>query len=592
VSLSKLVPHLSRTSSGSVGALRRAAVLEPAERRRMGASVLLALGAVLAATALLSTSGYLISRAAQRPDILALTAIITAVRGLSLVRAVLRYLERLVSHDLALRVLARLRADFFVRLAPLGTVSLRSHSRGELLSRFVADVDSLQDLYLRALGPPMVAIAITATVSVSVYLMLARAGLALLVCMLAAATAIPLLTARIAAVAGRRQAPARAALTTELVESFSGAVELAVAGRGPDRVARIDRLSFALRKIGSRDAAAAAFAATGSALLSGATIVLLLLIAVPAVDHGALNPVLLAAIVLAALGAFESLGPLPAAARALRGCAESAGRLEEVTRLMPAVTETPGAQDVDGTTALTVALENVSFHYGAQEPWLLRSVNLQLPAGCRIAITGPSGCGKSTLAQLLVRFLDPSAGTVRVGELDARELTLDAVRATTVLIAQDAHVFNTTVRENLLLANRDATESDLWHAVGAVGLTQWMHTLPDGLDTLLGENGELISGGQRQRLTVARALVSRAPLILLDEPTAQLDAESATSLIASLDLAAGGRGLIVITHRSEGLHCFKHIVSLRNGRLADANARLDPARHDTARETVDAGPAS
>ncbi len=213
------------------------------------------------------------------------------------------------------------------------------------------------------------------------------------------------------------------------------------------------------------------------------------------------------------------------------------------------VAEPASARALPARSPLTLALNHVDFGYDAATPELLRDLNLRFDRGCRVAITGPSGTGKTTLAQLLVRFIDPDSGQVTLGGIDLRELSLDDVRRTVVLIAQDAHVFTTSVRENLLLARRGATEADLWLALDAVRLGDWVRSLPDGLDTLVGEDGALLSGGERQRLTVARGLVSDARFIILDEPTAHLDRETAAALIANIARAAGDRGLIVITHR-------------------------------------------
>jgi thiol reductant ABC exporter CydC subunit len=543
------------------------AVLCHAERRRLWASIALGFGAVTAAAGLLTTSGYLISRAAQRPDILTLTAAIVGVRAFGIARACLRYGERLVSHDLAFRVLGRLRSSFYQVLAPLVPGSLRGHSGGELLSRFVGDVDTLQDLYLRALAPPVVAAIVIAAASLVAVLMLPVAGVAVGAGLLATAVAVPLVTAALAASAGRRQAPARARLTAELVEAIDGGSELAVAGRGPDRCARLADADRALHRIAVRDALAGTVATTMGSVLSGATILAVLLVAIPAVHAGTLSGVLLAALVFLVLGAYEGINPLPAAARRLRACAEAAGRLEALGRLIPAVQDPVRPRPASGDPDAVLAVEHVSFHHRGETTSPLREVDLRLEPGCRVALTGPSGIGKTTLAQLLVRFADPVAGSVTLGGIDLRELSQDDVRHAVVLAAQDAHVFTTTIRENLSLANRAAGEPDIWRVLAAVALTDWVHTLPLGLDTLVGEDGELVSGGQRQRIAVARALLADARYLIFDEPTAQLDADTAAAVIEGIDAVAGDRGVLLITHRTERRERFDRVLSLRAGRL-------------------------
>lgn len=548
------------------GSLRRAARLQTGEARRLWVSILLAFGTVVAAAGLLTSSGYLISRAAQRPQILVLTAVITAVRGFAIARAGLRYAERLASHDLALRVLARLRSGFYALLAPLGPTALGHRRSGELLSRFVADVDSLQDLYLRALAPPVVAALVIVSAGLFGWLVLPAAGLVVGGGLLVAALVVPLLTGVLAAAAGRRQALVRATLSSELIEAIDGSIELAVAGRGPERVSRLDQLGDRLAWIARRDALAGACATVLGSLLTGFTILAALLVAIPAVRAGALNPVLLAAIVFLVLGAFEGITPLPAAAKSLRGCAEAARRLDDLRSLTPAVSD-PARPAPPPALAAPLRLERVGFRYSPDDDLLFDGVDLTLEPGCRVALVGPSGAGKSTLAQLLVRFLDPTHGVLRLGDTDLRELSLDDVRGTVVLAAQDAHVFTTTIRENLRLARRSANDADLWNALVAVQLDGWVRELPDGLDTLVGEDGDLVSGGQRQRIAVARALVSDARFLVLDEPTAHLDADTASELMRCIDAAAGERGVIVITHRSEGLDRFDRVLRLADGRL-------------------------
>jgi thiol reductant ABC exporter CydC subunit len=550
-------------------ALWRVARLRHGEGRRLALTVILGWATVISGVGLLTASGYLISRAAQRPLFITLMVAVTTVRAFGLSRAVFRYLERLASHDLALRVLARLRTGFYAALAPLGARALEERRRGDLLARFVADVDSLQDLYLRALAPPLVALLVILTTAIAAAVMLPAAGLVLAACLVAMALLVPTLTAAAAAGAGRRQAPARARLADELLEALEGSVELALAGRAQERAARIDRASQRLIRLGVRDALVGAGATTLQALGGGVAVMAVLIVAIPAVRTGALSAVLLAAVVLLTLGALEGLAPLPLAARRLSASGQAASRLADISALEPAVSDPPAPRLLPAGAALALRLEHVSVRF-SDGTRALDDVSLTLEPGARVALTGPSGAGKTTLAELLVRFADPQAGTVMLGGIDLRELALDEVRASVVLIAQDAHVFTTSVRENLLLARREACEAELWAALRAVALDEHVRSLPAGLDELVGEDGGLLSGGQRQRLTVARALVSDARFIVLDEPTSQLDGPTAAQLIEGVAQAAGDRGLLVITHRSAEVAGFDTVYELRNGRLASA----------------------
>jgi thiol reductant ABC exporter CydC subunit len=538
------------------------------ESGRLALSVALAAGATGAAIALLATSGYLISRAAQRPMIISLMVTIVAIRAFGITRATLRYAERLASHDLALRQLARLRVRFFTALAPLVPGQLRGTSRGDLLARFVGDVDTLQDVYLRVLIPTLVALVVTLGTAAAGWLMLRTVGLVLLLALIVTAVLSSWASAIVAAASGRNQAPVRAALTGQLVEAIDGSAELALAGRTQERVTTLGAIDARLARLGRRDALAGALASGLHSLLTGIGLLALLVVGIGGVRSGAMPGVLLAATAFLFLGACESVAPLPTAARRARSCAAAASRLEEICLKRPAVLDPAVARRASGGGAL--ALRGVTMSYGTDEDTVLERVDLRLGAGARVALTGPSGAGKTTLAELLVRFHDPQQGTVTLDRIDVRELSQDELRSAVLLCGQDAHLFNTTVRENLLIARRGATDAEIWSALELVELDGWTAGLPDRLDTRVGQQGELVSGGQRQRLSLARALLSDARFLILDEPVAHLDAPLARRVIARVLAGAGSRGVLVITHASKSLEDFDTVLRLDRGRLTVA----------------------
>ncbi|HVR05982.1 MAG TPA: thiol reductant ABC exporter subunit CydC [Solirubrobacteraceae bacterium] len=563
--------RMTEARMAEVRTLRAVGRLERGEGRRLALSIALSAGAMAAAIGLLGTSGYLISRAAQRPPILLLMVAIVAVRAFGVVRAGLRYAERLSSHDLAFRQLARLRVRFFAALAPLVPGQHPGRARGELLARFVADVDTLQDLYLRSLIPAVVALLVTLGVALAAWIVLPAAGATMLVSLALAAIALPWLAGRVAVTATRRQAGARARLLQELVQSIDGAPELAVAGRAPEHVQRLRAADAELARLGRRDALAGALTGGLASLFSGVGLLALLLVAIPAIHEGALGGVLLAALAFMFLAAYEGILPLPAAARRLQTCATAARRLQDVCAVEPAVSDPSIAQTPSGRGELE--MRGVRVRYDVTEPWVLEGVNLRIAPGRRIALRGPSGAGKTTLAELLVRFRDPDAGSVALDGLDIRELAQDDLRRAVLLCSQDAHLFNTSVRENILLARREASEREIMAALRAVELDRWVADLPQGLDTLVGQEGAAVSGGQRQRIALARALISDAGLLILDEPTAHLDAPLARRVMRSFLHAAAGRGVLVITHAGEGLEEFDEVLELRGGALRACSAR-------------------
>jgi thiol reductant ABC exporter CydC subunit len=529
----------------SARALAAAGRLARGERRRLSLSIALAAGAGAAAIGLLASSGYLITRAAQRPPILALMVAIVSVRAFGLTRATLRYAERVCSHDLALRQLARLRTRFFERLYPLVPGELR-RGGGDLLARFVGDVDALSELYLRAVIPASVAALTIVGASVSAWLMLPLAGTVALAALTLAAVSVPALSALVAARADRRQAGVRARLIQQLVESAEGADELRLLGCAERRARALAASDSELARLARTDAFAAALASAIGGALAGAGLIATLAVGIVAVHDDSLAGVLLAALAFLVLGAHEGIAPLPAAARSLRTCAMAAERLHELSAAQPPVCDPPEALPVPGGGELR--MNGVSYRYDAQQPWLLDGLELSLAAGEHVALLGPSGVGKSTLAELLVRFRDPQRGSITLDGVDLRELSQDAVRDAVLLCGQDARVFNTTVRENLLLARRSASEAEILDALACVELDQWARNLPQGLDTLVGCDGELLSGGQRQRLALARTALAPARFLILDEPTAHLDRELAHRVLRNLLDARPELGVLLITH--------------------------------------------
>ena len=541
--------------------IRRLEALAQPPRGPMAVSILAGSLAVGFGVALMTSAGYLISRAAEQPPILSLTVVIVAVRFFGLARPLARYCERLVSHDAALRALATIRSRFYERIEPLAPAQLREYRSGELLARMVGDVDALQSLYVRGLGPPIVALLVGAASVAVAAAVLPAAGAILAVGLLLAGLVVPLAGSALSRAAARRQAGVRGRLTAELVEVLRGAPELVVYGREEETLGRVRTADRELARLARRDALAAGLADALSILVVGATVAGVLAVAVAAHETAALDRVLVATLALLALASFDAVAPLPVAARELFGSLAAGRRVLDLTDRQAAIRD-PAVPAPAPSRSDVVTLEAVTARYAAGEDPALSGFDLRLEPGRRIALVGPSGAGKTTVVNLLLRFLDPEEGRVMIAGRDIREYRQSDVCALFALAGQDAHVFNSTIRANLAIGRPDAGDEELWSALRRARLADWVVSLPDGLDTLVGEEGAQLSGGQRQRLTIARALLSKAPVLILDEPTAHLDPETAQALMDDVFTEAGERTVLLITHRPEGLQQVDEVVAL------------------------------
>ncbi len=535
--------------------------------RRLALGTLLGAGAMACAIGLTVTSAWLISRSSQRPEQSAVAVAIVAVQAFALGRGLLRYLERLVSHDAAFAVLARLRVRVYERIEPLAPAGLRVFAGGELLARLVGDVDSVQDLLLRVLPPFAIALVVGLLAVVLQTAMLPAAGFVLLAALALGIVAVPWLAGRLATRTAGRQASARGELSAAVVELLSGAQELTV--HGTIGVA-LDRARAADAELGRLASASARTAGVGQGLasaLAGAAMWGSLALGVAAVADGRTNGVLLAGLALVPLAVFELISPLPAAMQSLQGVRRSSARLAEVLEAQAPVSE-PARPRVRASGPGGVRVRGLRCRHPGQDRWALAGVDLDLEPGARVAVIGPSGAGKTTLAWALVRFL-PYRGSIALDGVEIDDLPADEVRRTVGLVAQDAHVFDTTIEENLRLARREATEAELLEVLERVRLLDWVRSLPDGLATEVGEQGRRISGGQRSRLALARGLLARFELLILDEPGEHLDLPTARALTSELLEAARGRTALLITHRLESMEEMDEVVLLEGGRVAE-----------------------
>ncbi len=537
-------------------------------RGRLLLAVLAGAAATGCGVALLGVSGFLLARASQHPPIVAISAAVVAVRALSVGRGVFRYAERLASHDVAFRVLAGLRVRVYRRLERLAPAGLREFRSGDLLARLVSDVDATQELFLRGVGPPLAAALVGAGAVVAVWLLVgAAAGVVLAAGMVAGGLLVPWLASARARRAGQRTATARGGFSASLTDLLAGAADLHAFGACDEALASLSDADREMTALARRSGSGEGLGAGLGAAVAGITVWVVLLAGVAAVAAGPLSRVPLAAAVLTALAAFEAVAPLPAAAISLGQAGAAAGRVVAVLDTPEPVTDPPDPLPPP-TGPLTMVLRNARVRYHPAEPFALDGLDLDLRTGRRVALVGPSGAGKSTVAGLLLRFCELSGGSATLCGADLARYRADDVRTVIGGCPQDPHIFDATIRENIRLARPGASDPELAAAAAAARLLPWIQTLPRGWDTQVGAHGAAVSGGERQRIALARALLADPALLILDEPTAHLEPATSRALTADLLAVTRGRATLLITHELDGLEEVDEIVVLDAGRVS------------------------
>ena len=584
--------------------VRAVRALRP-DPRRTALAVAVGTLALGCAIGLMATSAWLISRAAEHPPVLYLQVAVVATRAFGIGRGVLRYSERLVSHDVALRGVGALRERLYRRLAAADPVMVAGLRRGDLLARVGADVDALADLVVRSLLPFAVAVTTSLASAALVAWLLPPAGLVVAAGLIVAAVVGPWLAAVAARRAERGAAQARSETSAEVLALLDGVAELTVAGAVPARLARLEALDAELARRLARAARPAALAAGLGTLVTGLAMVAALALGVAALGSGRLAPVLLAVVTLTPLAAAEAVSALPAAAVGLVRARAAAERVLFLLDAAPAAGTghadgsdgSDGSDDVplgpvDPFPAPVLAADALACGWPGAAP-ALTGVDLTLTPGRRIAVVGPSGGGKTTLLLTLAGLIPPVGGRVTLTSpgvpagADLAGLDPARVRRTVSFTAEDAHIFTTTVRENLRVARPDATDDDLVAALAAAGLRDWPQALPAGLDTRLGSGGTGLSGGERRRLLLARTLLTGAGVLLLDEPGEHLDPTTADALVHDVLTGAthatgtgGAPAVVVVTHRLAPLAAADEVLVVAGGRIAARGTHADLLERD------------
>lgn len=555
-------------------------------------SVLLGALTIGSSIALMSTSAWLISTAAIAVSVAELGVSVVSTRLFGISRAVFRYLERLASHSLTFRILARLRVWFYQAIEPLAPARLASARSGDLLSRVIADVETLDNIFVRVLAPPLVAVVIILGMAVFMGSFDPSLGFVITAFLLAIGVGLTAFSLLLNRSLGRRLVESRSVLRADLVDAVQGLPDLMAFGQEKAWLNRIKASGREFSAVQTRMAHLNGLQAGLNSLLTGLGVWVMLFLAIPLVSSGKIDGVYLAVIVLGSMASFEAVQNLPQAAQLLEANIQSARRLFEIADQSPAVTDP--AQPLPQPASADLRVHRLTFSYpqdfNAENaeilknsafsalPKILLDVNFELPPGKKLAIVGPSGAGKSTIANLLMRFWD--AEGITLDGQDIRAYKQVDTRRMFSLVSQNTYLFNATLRENLLLARPWATQDDIEAACRAAQLRDFIVSLPNGYETMVGERGLQLSGGERQRVAIARALLKNAPIFIFDEPTANLDAATERKLVETLQSVVGSRSVVWITHRLVGLDAMDEILVLDNGRIVQRGTQADLLEQD------------
>jgi ATP-binding cassette subfamily C protein CydC len=532
------------------------------------------LGCVMIASnvGLLGMAAYLIAAAALAPLLVMLTLPIYIVRFAGVSRAVSRYAERLVAHNVTFHLLAQLRIWVYSRLEPLAPAQLLPYRSGDILARLVSDIEELQNVFLRVVSPLIVAVAIVALTFGLFAIFSPVMAWAALMFLVAAGLGVPLLTGVLARGWGKRQLATRAELNAQIVDGIQGVQDLLAYGRAGDQQEKIAALDRALGQVQRRMARITGLQQMLNDFLMNLALWTILILAIPLIATKAINGVYLAFLSLVILASFEAVQPLAQAFQFLGHSVAAGERLFEVTDATLQVVECTAPLSTPTRhlpAGYTLEFDHVHFAYHTDEGEVLDGITFRLRPGCRTAVVGPSGSGKTTIARLALRFWDPTHGVIRLDGQDIRRYRLSDLRNLIGVVAQDTYLFNGTVRSNLLLARPDASDSEIQQALEQAQLTEFLDQLPNGLETWIGEQGLRLSGGERQRLAIARVLLKNAPLLILDEATANLDPLTEHAVLDALDGLMQGRTTLVITHRLVAMERMDEILVLDRGRIIE-----------------------
>ncbi|MGD9900522.1 MAG: thiol reductant ABC exporter subunit CydC [Calditrichaceae bacterium] len=547
-------------------------------KRLFFVSVLLGFLTIGSGIGLMMTSAYIIAKAALHPSIAYLQVGIVGVRFFGISRGVFRYLERLVSHDITFRLLAKFRVWFYQSIEPLAPARLMRYKSGDLLNRIVSDIESLEHIYVRVITPPAVAFMITLLMWILFGMFDLIFAMAFTLCMILAGAGVPLLTHFLSRNPGRQLISIRSALNENIIDGVQGITELLTFGQADNHFDKLNELNKEYLRLQRKMARINALHESLTGLLMNFSVILMMYIAIPMVELSLLDGVYLSVIILGVMAAFEAVTPLPESLQYLSNSLEASGRIFEITDTHPKISGPPPGELT--TSGFDLSVKNLSFGYDTSDEQALTDISFDIPEGGTLAIVGPSGAGKSTLINLLLRFWDYTEGNISLGGTDIRHFNREDLRKFFSVISQNTYLFNETIKQNIALARPDASDAEIIGAAKSAQIHDFIMQLPDGYDTWTGEQGHRLSGGERQRIALARAYLKNAPVLILDEPTANLDVFTEQKVLGSFRELSRNKTTLLITHSLSGLEKMNDIIVLKSGKITERGSHEILLKHN------------
>ena len=528
---------------------------------------------MLTSIGLMASAAYLIARAAMHPMIYELSIAIVAVRFFGISRAVLRYVERYISHDATFRILTNLRIFCYECLEKIAPAKLIGYKSGELFGLLIEEIDVLKDFYLRVLSPPLTAVLTMATLSGILFFYSPPAVILLITAFVLIGLGLPYLAYQFNRSGSAQLREAKGTYKSECIDIMHGLSDIKVFHYGEKKLAISQRIASQITTQERRVFRTTALADAGAELIANWALLAILACLIPLVRSNQISGIYLAVFTLAVQSSFEAVLPLPSVWHYCLAGLEAAKNLLKISQL-DFSSNLPSTKPMNCTGNKVLLIDKLDFFYKSGTP-VFKNLSFSITKGEKVAIVGVSGSGKSTLFNLLLRLWDQNSGMLYLNSVPYNTMTGETVRHAFRAITQNTYIFQGTIADNFRMLYPDCTEEEILTALQKAQLHDFILSLPNGIHTDIGEDGNQLSGGQRQRLAIARALCRPTPILLLDEPTASLDSITAQNIMDTIIQTLDNRTMLLITHDLRGLASMDRILVLKDGQVLEQGSYFE-----------------